>query len=110
MKDVILAKDIIKKLREVLPAELKYIFDNDPATTFTGDEFALEKIEFEATGGYADAIVISQWGIDINLEDGPYQTLLEYNNFADILEKSESDFAPMRREIAMSVEKANQSY
>jgi hypothetical protein len=112
MDNIILAKDVIKNVREVLSPQMSYIVDNDPEVLFveTDGEFILEKIVFEATGEYQDAIVITECGIAINLEDGPYQDIVGEIGFEAMTHLEKRQLGELRDNIKKCVEKANKIY
>lgn len=112
MNNIILATEIIKKVREVLSPQMSYIVDNDPEITFRDSEgeFVLEKIIFEATGEYQDAIVITEYGIALNLEDGPYQDVVGEIGFEAMANLEKDNLNQLRTDIKESVEKANSIY
>lgn len=110
--DVKLAKDIIKKIRELLSPKFDYIVQFAPQVKFheSCDELWLDSIVFEADGNYMDAIIIGEGGILLNLEEGQYQHLFKCLDVQDILNCKSAYMAPLRDEIEECVKKANDDY
>ena len=111
-RDVKLAKDLIKKIREILSPKFDYIVQFAPEVKFheSCDELWLDSIVFEADGNYMDAIIIGNGGIVLNLEEGQYQHLFACLDMQDILNCKPDDMAELRPAIAESVAKANELY
>jgi uncharacterized protein YegJ (DUF2314 family) len=111
-KDIQLAKDLIKKIREIMSPKFDYIVQFAPQVRFheSCDELWLDSIVFEADGEYMDAIIIGEGGIMLNLEDGPYQHLYKCLDMKDILNCKPEDIAPLRPVCEQSVAKASELY
>ena len=111
-KDVKLAKDLIKKVIELLSPKFDYIVQFAPQVRFheSCDELWLDSIVFEADGDYMDAIIVGEGGILLNLEEGQYQHIFKCLDMQDILNCKTEDVAHLRPEIEESVAKANELY
>jgi uncharacterized protein YegJ (DUF2314 family) len=111
-RDVKLAKDIIKKMRDLLSPKLDYIVQFAPEVKFheSCDELWLDSIVFEADGAYMDAVTINEDGVVLSLEEGPYQELFDIEDLADILDCDSDDVLELSPEIEKYVEKANELY
>jgi uncharacterized protein YegJ (DUF2314 family) len=111
-KEVKLAKDIIKKIREILSPKFDYIVQFAPQVNFheSCDELWLDSIVFEADGEYMDAIVFGEGGIVLNLEEGQHQHIVKCFNMQDILNYKPEDIEPLKPVFEQSVAKANELY
>lgn len=114
-KDVKLAKDIIKKMRELLSPKFDYILQFTPEIKFyenyeNDDELLLDSITFTAGGEYKDTITVFGHGVFLELEDGQFNMLLDVDELSQVLKCESNDMLELPTEIEELVDRANELY